>query len=129
MRAATSFGIAAVVGAVAIATQLPAAGQSTAAPPLVVTAFNGQPAPPYTTPRTPWGEPDLQGVWSSDDATFPVSRPQPGQGRGQAGAAATSATPPGLYLNDEQFAARQKQIEDGIRAGENAVSAFRGDFA
>ena len=24
-------------------------------------------------PKTPWGEPDLQGVWSSDDATHPAS--------------------------------------------------------
>jgi len=107
-------------------------GNSTAAPPLVVTAFNGGSAPAYAAPKTPWGEPDLQGVWSSDDATFPVSRPQPGQGRGgRAGAppAAASAAPPGLYLTDEEFAARQKQIQDGIKAGENAISAFRGDFA
>jgi hypothetical protein len=131
MRVATSLRIAAVVGGVAIATQLPAAGQSTAAPPLVITAFNGAPPPAnWTAPKTPWGEPDLQGVWSSDDATFPVSRPQPGQGRGgQGGPATANAAPQGLYLNDEQFAARQKQIQDGVRAGENAVSAFRGDFA
>src|SRR5688572_18789271 len=69
-----------------------------AAPRLVVTAFNGGPAPAYTTPRTPWGDPDLQGTWSSDDATFPVARPQ-----NQAE----------LYLNDEQWAARQKQITQG----------------
>jgi hypothetical protein len=120
-----------MVAVVALVTRIGVSGQSTAAPPLVVTAFNGGPAPAnWTPPKTPWGEPDLQGVWSSDDATFPVSRPQPGQGRGgQAGAAATNATPQGLYLNDEQFAARQKQIQDGIRAGESAVSAFRGDFA
>jgi len=36
-------------------------------PPLVVTAFGGKPAPPYKTPVTPWGDPDLQGTWSSDD--------------------------------------------------------------
>src|SRR5687768_4757391 len=45
------------------------------APPLVITAFNGGPEPAgWTSPKTPWGEPDLQGVWSSDDASFPVSR-------------------------------------------------------
>jgi hypothetical protein len=59
-------------------------------------------------------------VWSSDDATFGVSR---GGGRGG------GAAPTGLYLNDEQWAARQKQIQEGIRAGENAVGSFRGDFA
>ena len=30
----------------------------------------------YTAPRTPWGQPDLQGVWTSDDArTVPLQRP------------------------------------------------------
>ena len=35
-------------------------------PPLVITAFGGKPVT-YQAPRTPWGDPDLQGVWSSDD--------------------------------------------------------------
>ena len=109
---------------VAVVASLPVSGQSTSAPPLVITAFNGQPAPPYTTPRTPWGDPDLQGVWSSDDATFPVSR----GGRGGPAAQGTAA-PTGLYLTDEQWAARQKQIQDGVRNAENAVGSFRGDFA
>jgi len=91
------------------------------APPLVITAFNGGPEPAgWTSPKTPWGEPDLQGVWSSDDATFPVSR---AGGRGGAPA------PTGLYLSDEQWAARQKQIQQGVASGESAVGAFRGDFA
>lgn len=31
---------------------------------------------PYTTPRTPWGEPDLQGIWSGDAAHgIPLERP------------------------------------------------------
>jgi hypothetical protein len=33
--------------------------QRAAAPPLVVTAYNGGPPIPYTVPRTPWGDPDL----------------------------------------------------------------------
>ena len=102
--------IAALVAAIA----QPVAGQSAAAPPLVVTAFNGGPAPAYTTSRTPWGEPDLQGTWSSDDATFGVQR---------------AANQTGLYLSDEQWAARQKQITQGVTNGENAVGSFRGDFA
>jgi hypothetical protein len=141
---------------IALVASLPVSGQSAAAPPLVITAFNGDPAPPYTTPRAPWGDPDLQGVWSSDDATFPVSRAGArGGGRGGApqnpnverqpvvvtgagvrelpGAPAqANAAPPapqGLYLSDEQWAARQKQIQDGIRNAENAIGSFRGDFA
>src|SRR6187455_558785 len=93
---------------------LPVSGQS-ATPALVVTAYNGGPTAPYTVPKTPWGDPDLQGVWSSDDATMPMSRPQNFGDR--------------LYQNDEEFAARQKQIQSGISSAENAVGSFRGDFA
>ena len=33
--------------------------------------------PNWTPPRTPWGHPDLQGVWTSDDMRgIPVSRPK-----------------------------------------------------
>src|SRR5688500_17395228 len=126
-RYATLAGSVVIAGAVAAATQLPVSGQSAAAPPLVITAFNGGPTPAYTVPKTPWGEPDLQGTWSSDDATFGVSR---GGGRGGAPAAGAAPAPPqGLYLNDEQWAARQKTIADGVRNAENAVGSFRGDFA
>src|SRR5215211_2205007 len=102
-RLLASIGLAAITALVA---SLPVSGQSAAAPPLVITAFNGGPAPAnWTPPKTPWGEPHLQGVWSSDDATFPISRPQPGQGRGgRAGTppAASTASPQGLYLSDEE---------------------------
>ena len=127
-RLLASVGLMAVIALVA---SLPVSGQGSGAqaPALVVTAFNGAAAPPYTTPRTPWGDPDLQGIWSSDDATFPVSRNQGGRGRGGPGANAAPAPPQGLYLTDEQWAARQKQIQDGVRSAENAVGSFRGDFA
>jgi hypothetical protein len=100
-------------------------GQGTIAattPQLVITAFNGDPVPStWTSPKTPWGEPDLQGVWSSDDASFGVSR---GGGRGGGPA------PTGLYLDDAAFSARQKQIQQGvINAEQNATSTFRNDFA
>src|SRR5688500_2850665 len=110
----TTIGVAAILAAVAAAMQLPVSGQSAPAPPLVITAFNGGPTPAYTVPRTPWGEPDLQGTWSSDDATFGVSR---GGGRGgppAAGAAPAAPAPlQGLYLNDQQWAERQKTIQQG----------------
>ena len=122
-----------LVAAIVLVASLPISGQGNgaAAPPLVITAFNGAPAPAnWVMPKTPWGEPDLQGVWSSDDATFPVSRNQGGRGRGAgAQANAAPAQPQGLYLNDEQWAARQKQIQQGIQNAENAVSTFRSDFA
>ena len=124
-RVLTSGGMAAVVVVLAtlpVSSQGPSRGSiASTTPPLVITAFNGEPAPAnWTAPKTPWGDPDLQGTWSSDDATFGVSR---------AGGRGGGAAPTGLYLNDEQWAARQKQIQQGISAGENAVGSFRGDFA
>jgi hypothetical protein len=112
-RVLASLGAAGTMALIATAS-LPLWGQSST-PALVITAYNGGPAAPYTVPKTPWGDPDLQGVWSSDDATMPMSRPQNFGER--------------LYLNDEEFAARQKQIQTGISNAENAVGSFRGDFA
>src|SRR4029453_14548399 len=62
----------------------------------------------YAAPRTPWGHPDLQGVWTSDDArTVPLQRqPELGDRR---------------TLPDEEFAAR-KQRDDETR-GDVKVAA------
>src|SRR4030095_11759165 len=39
---------------------------------------------PWTPPRTPWGDPDLQGVWTSDSAIgIPVERPAQFAGRAE----------------------------------------------
>jgi len=87
-------------------------------PPLVITAYGGKtPAVPYKSPKTPWGEPDLIGVWSSDDtAGIPMSRPQNFADR--------------LYQTDEEFATRTKNITQRAKQGdENAVGAFRFDYA
>src|SRR5215468_5286015 len=67
--------------------------------------------------KTPWGEPDLIGVWSSDDtAGIPMSRPQNFGDR--------------LYQTDEEFATRTKNITQRAKQGdENAVGAFRFDYA
>ena len=110
-RVLASIGIAIVI---ALAASLPVAGQSASAPPLVITAYNGGPPIPYTTPRTPWGDPDLQGVWSSDDTSgIPMARAQGG----------------GLYQSDEQWAARLKQTQQGIQNALSAIGTFRGDYA
>ena len=62
----------------------------------------------YAAPRTPWGHPDLQGVWTSDDArAVPLQRPaELGERR---------------TLTDEEFAAR-KQRDDETR-GDVKVAA------
>jgi hypothetical protein len=109
-----ALGTLAAVFLVALAT-LPVSSQGNSVPALVITAYNGGPPINYVAPKTPWGDPDLQGTWSSDDATMPMSRPQTAGDR--------------LYQTDEEFAARVKQVENGIKNGENAVGSFRGDFA
>jgi hypothetical protein len=103
-----------VSGQVAQTTQ--ATQASPAPPPLVVTAFGGAPVT-YKAPRTPWGDPDLQGVWASDDmAGIPMSRPQQYGDR--------------LYLTEQEWEARKKQIAAGVERSENeADSTFRFDFA
>ena len=110
--------LASLVIATAIASfaSLPVSGQATSAPPLVITAYNAGPPIPYTVPRTPWGDPDLQGVWSSDDTSgIPMQRP------------VDLGT--NLYQSNEQWAARQKQTEQGIQNALNAIGTFRGDYA
>jgi len=113
IRALASLAIAATIASFA---SLSVSGQATSAPPLVVTAYNAGAPTPYAVPRTPWGDPDLQGVWSSDDTSgIPMSRP------------VDLGT--NLYQSDEQWAARQKQTQQGIQNALNAIGTFRGDYA
>ena len=109
-----TLGLVAAIAIASLATST-VSGQSAAAPPLVITAYNNGPAIPYTVPKTPWGDPDLQGVWSSDDTQgIPMQRAQ---------------NVAGLYQTDEQWAARQKQTQQGIQNALNAIGTFRGDYA
>ena len=62
-------------------------------PDLVITAYNGGPPIQYTVPRTPWGDPDLQGTWSSDDAQFGGGGGGRGGGGARGGGAARGAAP------------------------------------
>ena len=93
-----SIGMFAAVAVALTVTSVPALTQSrtTSAPPLVVTAFGSEtPKTRYVAPKTPWGEPDLQGVWSTDDTSgIPMARPAQYGDR--------------LYLNQEEFTARAK---------------------
>jgi hypothetical protein len=65
--------------------------------------------PKWKAPRLPWGHPDLEGVWTTDDMRgVPMSRPQQYGTR--------------THLTDEEFAARAKQRGtardiDNARAG------------
>ncbi len=106
--------------------------QSRVMPPaMVVTAFGGK-AVEYKTPRTPWGDPDLQGVWSSDDMeNIPMAAGQGrgGPGRGGAPQAAPGQAPP-LYLDDAALAARKAQVDNAAKQRDtSAESSFRFDYA
>ena len=109
--------VAALIGAAVLLSNPVAGQQQAAAPRLVITAFGDKAAPRYAARRTSWGDPDLQGVWSSDDnAGIPMSRPEQYGNR--------------LYLTDQEYADRAKQVERGVERAENeATSSFRQDFA
>src|SRR2546421_6974075 len=113
--------VGALAGAWALMSTSAFMQTKTSAPPLVITAYGGKtPATPYKSPKTPWGEPDLIGVWSSDDtAGIPMSRPQNCDGRGRGACYGDR-----LFLTDEEFAQRQQQITQRAKQGdENAVGA------
>ena len=61
----------------------------------------GQTKPPakaWTAPKTAWGDPDLQGVWTSDDFYgVPFERPEQYGDR--------------KFLTDEEYAARAKETD------------------
>ena len=106
-----------VIGALAAVTLIlpPAVGVATAqVNPGAARAAT--PARNFKAPRTPWGDPDLQGVWSSDDMrNVPLQRPvELGERR---------------FLNDDEYA---KRLESEAKfRSENVLAAagvFRGDF-
>jgi len=75
---------------------------------IAIAAQSGRGAPAdWTTPKTTWGEPDLQGVWTSDDSMdVPYERPKRYGNR--------------KVLTDEEFAQRKEEtdlIAKSIRTG------------
>ena len=155
MRKLSWLGVFAAAMALSIYAGIPVSGQQQAQqqalprpygtpPPMVITAFGGKPVE-YKAPRTPWGDPDLQGVWSSDDMEGVGIGVQQGGGRGRGGAPgggvpggaapaaaapAAPAGPPPLYRTDEEMAARRKQVTDQARNRDtNPTGTFRNDYA
>jgi len=112
---ASSIVVAGIV-AVCVFGSASLSGQSRSTPPPLVITGSGGKAVEYKAPRTPWGDPDLQGVWSSDDLeNVPMSRP---------------AQFKELFLDDAQFAERQAQVDRGAKQRDtSAESSFRFDYA
>ena len=68
----------------------------------------------WTPEKTPWGDPDLQAVWSGDSAFgIPLQRPA------ELGTKAE--------LTDQEFADKVKRDTDTRTRAENAVGSFRND--
>jgi hypothetical protein len=79
---------------------------------LAVSAAHAQ--APYSPPRTPWGDPDLQAIWSGDSAFgIPLQRPPALGTKGE--------------LTDAEFAEKVKRDERTRTTAENAVGSFRND--
>src|SRR5262245_55300087 len=78
-----------------------------------VAAAQSQPATTFTPPRTPWGDPDLQGVWPGTEMVgVPLQRPQQFGSRNE--------------LTEDEFQARvkqAKQTEDDALADFDVTSA------
>src|SRR5688572_2415409 len=70
--------------------------------------------PQWKVPRTAWGHPDLEGIWTTDDMRgVPMSRPAQFGNR--------------VYLTDEEFAARAKQRETARRIDDARTGTFRNE--
>src|SRR5262249_44657479 len=92
-----------------IVTTRGVSGQGKGAPPGVMTAEGGVPAlGSYKVPKTPWGEPNLQGIFNANDLQgIPMQRAQ------------TVGTR--YRLNDEEFKQRATQ-RDTLVAQDNDFS-------
>jgi hypothetical protein len=66
----------------------------------------------YSAAKTPWGNPDLQGVWSGDSAFgIPLQRPES----------------LGSDLNDKEYSDKVARDERARSQALNAVGSFRND--
>src|SRR6185369_6720712 len=86
--------ISVVVAMAAVALGQAASGQTKAAPAAKATLA----AKTWTQPKTPWGEPDIQGTWTSDDCIgTPLQRPANLGDR--------------LYYTEQELAQRQTTLQ------------------
>src|SRR4051812_33018843 len=95
-------------------TSMPAAAQTRpAAPATKAPAAKAPAAKAYAAPKTSWGDPDLQGTWTSDDCIgTPMSRP--------------ANLGDKLYYTEQELADREAAI---ARQAENDKQEFVGSNA
>lgn len=97
-------------------TWIALAGVMLAVYPAAAQPTKPRPASAWTQPKTPWGDPDLQGVWTGTDMIgTPVQRPAGSAGRAE--------------LTDEEFAQRQarRKAEEDFDTAEVEGPATRCD--
>jgi hypothetical protein len=98
-------------------TMTPAASQAPAKPAADAarrTTKGATPTPLARAAGTPWGAPDLQGVWTSDDArSVPMQRPPELAGRD--------------LLTDAEFAERTRRDDETRSDTKNAAGTFVGE--
>ena len=104
--------IAALAGCVVLSVAVaPLAAQTRAAGARSAAATSAPAAP-----KTPWGDPDLQGTWTTDSAFgIPLQRPEQFAGRAE--------------LTDEEYKQKVDRDTQTRTRAENAVGSFRGDGA
>jgi hypothetical protein len=98
--------LAAALVAVAVAV-IPVAAQTPAAK----TTGSKAAGKTWTHPRTPWGDPDIEGLWPSTNvAGAPFERPEQFAGRAQ-------LTDDEFATRAQEFAAEAERVKKGIQAG------------
>src|SRR5947209_10677075 len=94
--------LALILAAAITLVSIPAAAQTTSGPPArkpdaPAAAKQTPPAKSWAVPKTPWGDPDLQGTWTSDDCIgTPMQRPANLGDR--------------LYLTEQELAQRKSTL-------------------
>jgi hypothetical protein len=97
--------IFALSSSIVFAVSLPLAAQTPAA----LKAASGNTGKPWSLSKTPWGDPDLQGTWTSDDTWgVPMERPVSYGDR--------------LYLTEDELKDREKRVAQSKQRIENPSS-------
>src|SRR5215831_11853272 len=81
---------------------------------LACTGLAAQSRKPWTPPRLPWGAPDFQGIWTSDDArSVPMQRPAQFGDR--------------TLLRDQEFAERKRRDDETRGDTRKGAGTFVGE--
>ena len=110
-RVRSALYISAICAVLVMAPAVPAAAQAKGS---AEAAAAKRVDPHWKAPRTAWGHPDLEGIWTTDDMRgVPMSRQQQYGTR--------------LYLTDEEFAARAKQRQNARDVDDARTGTFRNE--